>query len=50
MGVTANVVRSIPRSVSIPVKIPVFSSEHKKQIKEIQKRILKIAELISKID
>ncbi len=50
MGVTSNVVRSIPRSVSIPVKIPVFSSKHKKQIKEIQERLLKLAELISKID
>lgn len=50
IGVTSNVVRSIPRTVSIPVKLPVFKSKHKKQIKEIQEKILKLTELISKMN
>ena len=50
VGITANVVKGIPRVVPIPIKIPVFTTEHKKQIKEIQKKLLKLAELISKVD
>jgi hypothetical protein len=50
VGLTANVVRSIPREVPIPVKIPVFTPKHKKQIKDIQKSLLKIADLLSKVN
>jgi hypothetical protein len=50
VGITANVVRGIPRVVPISIKIPVFTPKHKKEIKEIKERLLKLAELISKVD
>jgi hypothetical protein len=50
VGLTANVVRSIPRIAPVSIRVPVFTPKHKKQIKDIQKSLLKIAELISKID
>lgn len=49
VGLTSNVVKSIPRQVSIPVKLPVFTKNHKKTIKEIKNTLLKIADVISKV-
>jgi hypothetical protein len=45
---TANVVRSIPRAVKVPVKTMTLYPKHKPQVKEIQKTLLKLAELLSK--
>jgi len=47
-GMTANVVRSIPRAVKVPVKTMTLYPKHKPQVKEIQKTLLKLAELLSK--
>lgn len=48
MGLTANVVKGIPRQVEFPVKIPVFSNKHRKTVQEIKKTLLKLADLLAK--
>jgi len=48
MGVTANVVRSLPREVDFPVKLPVFSGKHKKTIQEIKETLIRLTDLLAK--
>jgi hypothetical protein len=48
MGITANVVKSIPRQVEIPVKLPLMKSKHKKTVQEIKKTLIKLADLLAK--
>lgn len=48
MGITANVVKSIPRQVEIPVKLPVIKGKHKKTIQEIKETLIKLADLLAK--
>jgi hypothetical protein len=49
MGITANVVKGMPRAIAVPIKKPKFTSKSKKQIKEISECIKKLAEAISKV-
>ena len=48
MGVTANVVKSIPRQVELPVKLPIFTDGHRKTIKEIKETLIKLTDLLAK--
>ena len=48
MGITANVVKSIPRQVSFPIKLPVFTGKHRKTIQEIKTTLLKLTDLLIK--
>jgi hypothetical protein len=47
-GITANVVKSIPRQVSFPVKLPVFTGKNIKTIQEIKTTLLKLTDLLVK--
>jgi hypothetical protein len=48
MGITANVVKGIPRQVKLPVRLPIFTNGHRKTIKEIRETILKLTDLLVK--
>jgi hypothetical protein len=49
-GITSNLITSVSRTVKKPIKVLEYSSKHKKEIKGIQTTLLKIAELLSKVD
>ena len=49
-GITSNVVKSLPRSVEIPISKPTASKNKLKKINELKTSLLKLAELIGKID
>jgi hypothetical protein len=48
MGITANVVKSIPRQAELPVKLPIFTNGHRKTIQEIKETLLKLTDLLVK--
>jgi hypothetical protein len=49
-GITSNLVKSVSRTVKKPIKVLEYSSKHKQEIKNIQNILLKLAELLSKVD
>jgi hypothetical protein len=48
MGITANVVKGIPRQVNFPVKLPVFTDKHRKTVQEIKDTLIKLTDLLAK--
>jgi len=49
-GITSNLVKSVSRTVKKPIKVLEYSSKHKQEIKNIQNILLKLAEMLSKVD
>lgn len=49
-GITSNLITSVSRTVKNPIKVLEYSSKHKQEIKNIQSTLLKLAELLSKVD
>lgn len=50
MGLTSNIVRSVPRNKVVAVKTVSYHPRHKKKVKDIQKILIKLASLLSKIN
>jgi|688.fasta_scaffold157930_6 hypothetical protein len=49
-GMTSNVVRSIPRSVEIPIKLYKPTKKDKKHLREIQQILHKFVDILSKVN
>jgi len=49
-GMTSNIVRSIPRSVEIPIEIYKPTKKDQKHLKEIKEILIKFSDLLSKMN